>query len=169
MLRFHVGRVLKSEKIEWPFCSSVKRRLSKSGNDRRKNGPIFTQLLFSQHQFDFLPQKLPWNIKEGSCLYEVFNFWSYRTLTRKIIFSKSLIQLGWNPPLYSEQRRVTSGVPQGSIVGPLLFMCLIDAVAACTSSKTAVRIFADDIAIYRVVHKPEDTAEFQLDLDAVYS
>ena len=70
---------------------------------------------------------------------------------------------------YSKQRCVTSGVPQGSILGPLLFLCLIDAVATCTSSKTSVRIFADDIAIYRVVHEPEETAEFQLDLHAVYS
>ena len=70
---------------------------------------------------------------------------------------------------YSKQCCVTSGVPQGSILGPLLFLCLIDAVATCTSSKTAVRMFADDIAIYRVVHGPDDTAEFQLDLDAVCS
>ena len=70
---------------------------------------------------------------------------------------------------HSEQRCDTSGVPQGSILGPLLFLCLIDAVATCTSSKTAVRMFADDIAIYRVVHGPDDTAEFQLDLDAVCS
>ena len=60
-------------------------------------------------------------------------------------------------------------MPQGSILGPLLFLCLIDAVTTCTSSKTTVRIFADDIAIYRVIQKPEDTAEFHLDLDAVCS
>ena len=70
---------------------------------------------------------------------------------------------------YSKQRCVRIGVPQGSILGPLLFLCLINAVATCSSSKTAVRIFADDIAVYRVIHKPEDTAEFQLDLDAIFS
>ena len=70
---------------------------------------------------------------------------------------------------HSNSQCVTSEVPQGSIVGPLLFLCLIDPVARCTSSKTAVRIFADDIAMYRVINKPEDTTEFQMDLDAVFS
>ena len=48
---------------------------------------------------------------------------------------------------HSNSQCVTSEVPQGSIVGPLLFLCLIDPVARCTSSKTAVRIFADDIVM----------------------
>ena len=58
-------------------------------------------------------------------------------------------------------------IPVSSLCSELAY--LIAMMKTCTSSKTAVRIFADDIAIYRVVHKPEDTAELQLDLDAVCS
>ena len=56
---------------------------------------------------------------------------------------------------------VTSGVPQGSILGHLLFLCLINSVAGCQSSNTAIRIFADDIALYRTIHNSHpDEAEF---------
>ena len=64
---------------------------------------------------------------------------------------------------------VTSGVPQGSILGPLLFLCLINGVTSCQSPNTAIRIFADDIALYRIVRTPFDEAEFQSDLNNVFS
>lgn len=70
---------------------------------------------------------------------------------------------------YWDSQPVTSGISQGSILGPLPFLCLVDSVATCTFSKTAFRIFFDDVAMYRVIQKPENATEFEQDLDAVFS
>jgi len=43
---------------------------------------------------------------------------------------------------------VTSGVPQGSILGPLLFLIYIDDIAADLSSKVA--LFADDCILFNL-------------------
>ena len=46
----------------------------------------------------------------------------------------------------SYQRNVTSGVPQGSVLGPILFIIYVNHVISSVSSEC--KIFADDIKIY---------------------
>ena len=64
---------------------------------------------------------------------------------------------------------VTSGVPQGSILGPLLFICLVNSVVRNVSPNTSIRMFADDVAIYRVIRTANDEADFQQDLNNIQS
>ncbi len=45
--------------------------------------------------------------------------------------------------LYSDQREVTCGIPQGSTVGPLLFIIYIKDLPNCLKNTTP-RMFADD-------------------------
>ena len=46
---------------------------------------------------------------------------------------------------------VLSGVPQGSVLGPLLFSCYINDIAIAISSDSEINIFADDTALYCII------------------
>ena len=50
----------------------------------------------------------------------------------------------------SEWQNVTAGVPQGSILGPLLFLIYINDLSGDLSSKA--KLFADDTSLFSVTH-----------------
>jgi hypothetical protein len=64
---------------------------------------------------------------------------------------------GWSP--------VTSGVPQGTVLGPLLFLLFINDIGNNIASD--IRLFADDCVLYRKIDSQSDCDILQHDLDTL--
>ena len=62
----------------------------------------------------------------------------------------------------SSEAAVTSGVPQGTVLGPLLFLVFINDLPECVSSE--IRLFADDCLLYRSIRSQDDAAAIRDDL-----
>ena len=62
----------------------------------------------------------------------------------------------------SNEVTVDSGVPQGTVLGPLLFLCHINDLPDAVKSQ--VRLFSDDCLLYREVKSQSDHTILQQDL-----
>ena len=98
------------------------------------------RLLFKVHQMGI----------EGSLLEWISNFLSDRSQRVKVNNS------------YSDWQLVTSGVPQGSVLGPILFIIYINDFPVLL--KNTCKMFADDAKIYGKVENIADKESIQNDL-----
>jgi hypothetical protein len=65
---------------------------------------------------------------------------------------------------------VISGVPQGSVLGPLLFLIYIDDVMRVPLSEgSRLTVYADDMLLYKPVFCQEDFTALQNDIDKLES
>ena len=67
----------------------------------------------------------------------------------------------------SDPAYVKSGVLQGTVLGPLMFLIYINDIADQIHKGTTIRLFADDCLLYRVIQSTDDTAILQADLNSV--
>ena len=67
---------------------------------------------------------------------------------------------------YSGWRRVWSGVPQGSVLGPTLFLIFVNDLL--DNIQSSGKLFADDAKLYRRIRDIEDKTILQQDLDKLH-
>jgi len=65
----------------------------------------------------------------------------------------------------SQEDKVLSGVPQGTVLGPLLFLLHINDLPSVATSQ--FRLFADDCLLYRPILSGADRVALQRDLDSL--
>ena len=67
----------------------------------------------------------------------------------------------------STPSEVLSGVPQGTVLGPLFFLIYINDISKGLTKGTKIRLFADDSLLYRTIKTPNDSAILQKDLETL--
>ena len=62
---------------------------------------------------------------------------------------------------------VLSGVPQGTVFGPLMFLLYVNDIGDKASPQTSIKLFADDCLLYRTIKTREDEEQLQADLNTM--
>ena len=118
-------------------------------------GQIDVILLDFSKAFDTVPhQRLLHKLKSYGITHHTLN-WINAFLTNR---THQVLVNG----SHSETQIVTSGVPQGTVLGPLLFLLYINDIENNLTSK--IRLFADDSALYRKIDTLADSHSLQQDI-----
>ena len=93
-------------------------------------------------------------------MYQLTALWNTRTITN--MDTRILTNRHHRAALegtYSEVHFVISGVPQGKILAPLLFLCYINDLPVSISNN--IRLYADDVMLFFTIHSISDSNNLQ--------
>ena len=90
-----------------------------------------------------------------------FGIWFFQFLTNQTHYVRI-------PGGISKDSPVLSGVPQGTVLGPLLFLIMISDINKGTASSNLIS-FADDTRVYSNIAKAYDCDNLQSDLNSIYN
>ena len=110
---------------------------------------------FDTHPHELLKSKLFSYEIGGKTLKWIDSFLCFRQ--QRVVVSG--VKSDWPP--------VLSGVPQGTVLGPLLFSLYINDISSDIESE--IRLFADDCVCYREIKEEIDTMELLRDIDRLGS
>ena len=128
----------------------------------RKNQSCKTQLLETVNDLD--------SVLDAGLEVDILflDFWQLLTVSHNCLLHK-LLHYGISGPVYNwitnfldgsklyltiVTVRVSSGVPQGSVLGPLLFLLYLNKLPKNVTS--TVRLYKDDFIIYRIIYSIDD-------------
>ena len=125
--------------------------------DRAKSGTDVIYLDFTK-AFDSVPhRRLIYKLQQlgirGKLLWWIKSFLKNRR--QRVVLRNGL----------SSWKNVISGVPQGTILGPMLFLLYVNDMPDVVQS--TAKMFADDTKIYRNIQEPDDCNNLQRDLNAL--
>ena len=67
----------------------------------------------------------------------------------------------------SKSANVTSGIPQGSVLGPILFVMYINDLPEVVDKDSFVYLFADDTKLFRRINSDQDRIQLQHDINSL--
>ena len=119
-------------------------------------GQVDTFILDFEKTFDATPQELfirkLFSYGIGCKKMKWINAFPCYRKQRVVVYG---VKSDWTP--------IVSGVPQGTVLGPLLFSLHMNDITADIESE--IRLFADDCISYREIKDKEDTLKIQRDID----
>ena len=126
-----------------------------SGNE------IATVFFDFKKAFDTVPHSLLIDKLRELQLHPCVIEWISNYLTKR---SQSVVINGST----SQPMTIKSGVPQGSVLGPLLFLIYISSICDLPlSSRCRLVLYADDLVLFKVTQTSADFLEFQNDINKI--
>ena len=134
------------------FCDSL--ALSLNENTRTEIVYFDFQKAFDSVSHDIILHKLKYQYNiDGSLLRFFVNY--LRDRQQRVVIGNKM----------STTCHVNSGVPQGSIIGPTLFILFLNDITEGLSPGTDITMYADDTKLWRTIYTKDDHWILQRDID----